>query len=263
MEQRKILTPLWIISLFVSLTQTMVSVAVIQTTGVIQILLATFVVIFPILIASAFFIILWYRPYVLYAPSEYENTTDANYFVQAMLQRPYKSYDKILIDDIKNVVKQTINSQEIINQLTQVIENNKTIPSEEVASKILNSLNITTREQIEESFIYIDLSSISPYKHEITVPYDPNLGLENFLNEIYYALAGEVKAFTFGVDWILIDESGLRLRNLESLWSRKSYLPLQVRSTTVEDRKIKDVSIYPGMKIKAIRNPHPEIKQDE
>lgn len=65
------LTPLWIISLFVGLTEAVLGVAVTQTTGGVQVALLVFVVTFPLLIAASFFFILWNRPWVFYAPTEY------------------------------------------------------------------------------------------------------------------------------------------------------------------------------------------------
>jgi hypothetical protein len=65
------LTPLAIIALFISLTETIATVAVTQTSGAIQIALTIFIIVFPILDASCFFVILWSRPYAFYPPTEY------------------------------------------------------------------------------------------------------------------------------------------------------------------------------------------------
>lgn len=77
------LTPLWIISLFVGLTEAVLAAAVTQTTGSVQIALAGFVMFFPLLIAAAFFAVLWNRPWVFYAPSEY-GAIDPALFVQTL-----------------------------------------------------------------------------------------------------------------------------------------------------------------------------------
>jgi hypothetical protein len=77
------LTPLWIISLFVGLTEAVLAVAVTQTTGGVQIALAAFVMIFPLLIAAAFFTVLWKRPWQFYAPSEY-GAVDPVSFVETL-----------------------------------------------------------------------------------------------------------------------------------------------------------------------------------
>lgn len=65
------MTPLWVISLFVSLTEVVLGISVTQTTGNIQIALVCFVIIFPVLVACVFFILLWFKPWTFYPPSEY------------------------------------------------------------------------------------------------------------------------------------------------------------------------------------------------
>jgi hypothetical protein len=77
------LTPLWIISLFVGLTEAVLAAAVTQTTGGVQVALAGFVMVFPLLIATAFFAVLWYKPWVFYAPSEY-GAIDPVLFVETL-----------------------------------------------------------------------------------------------------------------------------------------------------------------------------------
>ena len=62
--------PLWVISLFVSLTEAVTGIAVTQAHGGVQGALTAFEIVFPLLVASAFFLILWNRPYVLYPPTE-------------------------------------------------------------------------------------------------------------------------------------------------------------------------------------------------
>ena len=78
------LTPLWVISLFVSLSEATLGVAVTQTTGLIQATLTIFVVLFPVLIAAGFFAVLWQKPYAFYPPSEYGGHVNVEQYIQAM-----------------------------------------------------------------------------------------------------------------------------------------------------------------------------------
>jgi len=77
------ITPLWIIASFVSFTEVVLGIAVTQVDGGIQIALTAFVITFPLLVASAFFLILWFKTGVFYPPSEYGNTDPMKY-VSAM-----------------------------------------------------------------------------------------------------------------------------------------------------------------------------------
>lgn len=85
-KSRQPLTPLWVISLFISLTETVLGMAVTKTTGGVQLMLAVFVIVFPVLIASAFFLLLWFRPHHLYAPSDYSTSPGVREYVEAVLQ---------------------------------------------------------------------------------------------------------------------------------------------------------------------------------
>jgi hypothetical protein len=77
-------TPLWVISLFVTLTEVMTGVAATQTSGGVQVALTAFIITFPLLIASAFFWFLWSRPHHPYSPSEYQGT-EIRAYVDAMV----------------------------------------------------------------------------------------------------------------------------------------------------------------------------------
>ena len=79
------LTPLWIVSLFVTLTETVLGAAATRTGGGVQIALTIFVLGFPLLVAGAFFLILWHRSWVFYSPSEYGNV-DPSKYVEVLAQ---------------------------------------------------------------------------------------------------------------------------------------------------------------------------------
>jgi hypothetical protein len=78
------MTPLWVVSLFLSLTEVVTGFAVTNAKGGIQTALTAFVIVFPMFVAIAFFLILAYRPYVLYPPADYGSGADVTSFVSAM-----------------------------------------------------------------------------------------------------------------------------------------------------------------------------------
>ncbi len=82
------MTPLWIVSLFLTLTETVLGVAVTQTVGGVQVALTVFVLGFPLAVAAAFFLILWSRPWVFYSPGEYGDT-DVGRYVDALAQAKF------------------------------------------------------------------------------------------------------------------------------------------------------------------------------
>ncbi len=85
-EKRKnqIMSPLWVISLFVSLTEVVAGIAVVKASGGIQVALTAFVIVFPLLVAGIFFFTLWNRPYVFYPPTDFNKDVDVHQYVRAM-----------------------------------------------------------------------------------------------------------------------------------------------------------------------------------
>jgi hypothetical protein len=65
------LSPLWVISLFVTFTETVLGYAVTKTDDGVQFALTTFVIGFALLVATAFFAVLWFRPVHFYAPTDF------------------------------------------------------------------------------------------------------------------------------------------------------------------------------------------------
>ncbi len=76
-------TPLGIVATFVTLTETVLGLALTQVTGGVQVALTVFVIAFALLVAGAFFVILWFRPFVFYSPSEFGDV-DPKSFIDAM-----------------------------------------------------------------------------------------------------------------------------------------------------------------------------------
>lgn len=71
---------------FVTLTEAVLGYALTQVSGGVQIALTVFVISFALLVASAFFLILWHRPWVFYPPSEYQNVNPRDFM--SALQAP-------------------------------------------------------------------------------------------------------------------------------------------------------------------------------
>lgn len=78
------MTPLALIALFISLTETVLGVGVTQLQGLPQMMLLTFVMVFPVIISVVFFVFLWCRPHTLYTPSEYGSPELVAAFERAM-----------------------------------------------------------------------------------------------------------------------------------------------------------------------------------
>ena len=62
-------TPLLIVTAFLAVTELVAGIVATQTGGFLQGVLVFFLVLFPVLVGGAFFLILWSRPAIFYPPS--------------------------------------------------------------------------------------------------------------------------------------------------------------------------------------------------
>jgi hypothetical protein len=206
------ITPLWIIALFVSLTETVLGVAVVQTTGGIQMALTAFVVIFPLLIAIAFFMILWNKPYVFYPPNEYGKKTDVASYVKAMQQN--SKDDPRLYASIQDTIRKTLSSDDVIGKLTSTLSPQLNNAGKEQIAQILDSAADKALNSIrEKNFITIDTRPLfgEQYGKIIGIVYKENDPVWTLLSEIWYMnnLNIEpyiyIEPYTYGIKWALRD----------------------------------------------------------
>ena len=133
------ITPLWVISALLGLCEVVTGVVGTQVTGNIQLMLTIFVVVFPVLIAVAFFTILWIKPYVFYPPGDFEKETNVSEYVRALGgPSPVEAAEKQrqLIgksDETSSTLSSSPNNQEI----------STTVPQDEEANKKKTELALT------------------------------------------------------------------------------------------------------------------------
>lgn len=102
----KSLTPLWIISLFITLTESVIGGAAFNTSGGVQVALVSFAMIFPLIIASGFFALLWFKPHVFYPPGEFANVDVEKYvgaFTQTRFTQTVKKTTDLSDDEVQVV----------------------------------------------------------------------------------------------------------------------------------------------------------------
>ena len=236
------ITPLWIISLFVSLTESVLTIAVIKTGGSIQLALTAFVLIFPLIIAGCFFSILWNRPYVFYPPTEYGEGADVESYVQAMRAKNL-SEDK-LYENIKESIYTSIVSENVKKELVKALSPEVSKNTELKISEVLNYAAEKAAERVRDiNFISIDSRPLLGDKDgEIwQTPYDANLLVFHLVNEIWHSLVPRPKPYTYGAEW--------GLKNAKSNYIYKDIIITQHKK---DERSLIDVGIKPGMLIEVI-----------
>jgi hypothetical protein len=237
---KRALNPLWIIALFLSLVETVLGVAATQTGGGIQVALTAFAIGFPVLIAGAFFAILWDRPHVLYPPTEFGKGTDVTTFVNAMRRKPLEK--QTLYTDMQNIIRDTLTSEQMRAALSDAVASSSQQIVEDRIRQVLNGAVNQTVEKIREvGFLTLDSRPLLGNKGNVwRVPYDQYGSVSALLDDIWFSI-GTLPAFTYRTNWILRDPTSNSLfENMGTKWAEE-------RGMETDSRSLEEVGIIPGM----------------
>jgi hypothetical protein len=246
------MTPLWVIALFLSLTETVVGVGVIQTRGNIQLILTIFVVAFPALVALVFFAIIWRKPYHLYAPTDFGSMDFAAY-IEAM--RGSHLGRDTLFQEISNAVAASLRSDQTV---TEVMASLGKEARPEVKIGLEAALGRTANRTVERvrsvGFLAIDTRPLLGVAGNVRYfPYSAEEEVSSLLDAIWLGLGekADVPAFSYGSEWILRDSvSGRRFQDIGRRWARRT------RGEAYDKRPLREVGIEPGMTLEAVPAVH-------
>jgi hypothetical protein len=190
---RRGLSPLWIVALFLSFSETVLGIAVIKTSGNIQLSLTVFVITFPAIVCGLFFLILWKKPQVFYTPKEFSNEGGVKAFVEAMTMTRHTSQGLPVSEAVFKGIEAKITSlSEAISRISD--------PKQQTAL-ILKE----TKEAVKESVVQINSHSIFPTDGRIwEEAFDPQMPMSEFLDNLYFALSPwGLPAHTYGKIWAI------------------------------------------------------------
>ena len=107
--------PLIVFIAFISLVEIMSSVALINTDGNVQIILAVFAVSFPLVILLVFSVLLWFKFEVLFAPADFPAHLKPSEYFTAMrsMRSPKAAPDQIVQKARTEVIKEIIVSSKM------------------------------------------------------------------------------------------------------------------------------------------------------
>lgn len=212
-----------------------------QTSGHIQTALTAFVIAFPILVAAAFFAILWKKPYVLYSPIEYGKRTDVTSYVQAIMGA---RQEHRLYADIQNVIRESMRSG--LTELWQAIS--RRTPQDRIDRILESSVGRAVERIREVGFLTIDTRPLLGRKGTVLqIPYD-QFGTAQGLLDYIWSSMGTLPAFSYGQKWLLRDsETGQAFGEMGSRWAAR-------QGFQWDSRALKESGIRPGMKLEVIRS---------
>jgi hypothetical protein len=237
------MTPLWVISLFLSLTEVMTGIAVLQATGGVQIALTAFVIAFPCAVTAGFFAVLWKRPYVFYPPTEFGPSTDVTKYVEAM--RRVQSDEEQIRTVIQESIRATLEAPQLVERLSSSVPTHISDIRRELDGlrKELANAAIT---KAEARFVTVDTSAFTNNESPVVFPYESNELVRDFLDKVWFALADHVPPHRYNDVWVLRDKaSGRELRDMGSMWARANGL-------NRDSRPLTEAGIFGGMRLEAV-----------
>jgi hypothetical protein len=234
-ESPRALNPLWIISLFLGLAEATVGISTTQAYGWVQGMLAVFSVAFPAAIAAIFFLILWKKPYVLYAPKDYSDRPGIREFVGALSSSTNRS-----LDNVESAIRSAFETV-IDPQLTDIGEARKESLVQEAVE--------TAQRDVRRRTVEVDLGGIhsSLRTSPFIFPISDRTTVADLLDSVYFAISDFVSPFSYGDEWMLLDEkTGNTHREIGTSWAKKAL------DQSRDWRPLKDVGIDPGDRLIAV-----------
>lgn len=240
-------TPLGIIAIFVALSETIAGLAAVQTGGAVQLIFCLFAVLFPVLVATLFFLVLWSRSYVFYPPQEFGMDVNVTQYVEAMRHQAIGNQE--LLSLVQTSIKDTFRSGEAQIELSRVAKD-QTVSKEVALQNASTVLAEKAVGRLQQSVLRIDISAFAvgtagPLP-ELVFAYDAKADAFELLSSIYYQISDHVPAFTYGKVWAL-----------EDLETKQLILPSNVnwrdnRALADSGATVEQFGLQAGMALRAI-----------
>lgn len=224
------LGPLWVISLFLGLSQVTVTIATTQATGWIQAMLAIFAVTFPTLVSIVFFTVLWRNNKVLYAPREFADGTTVHDFADAMSGNTQRSVA---------IVEATL--QSLTTRLEAHLQDLGA--TEAQRAEIIDWIGNAARNAV----VTVHLSGFSQNPRSMQVPIDESTTVTELLDAVYFAIYKKVTNFSYSKTWLLRDINTGRLFDDIGRPYARQYL-----GTDRDFRLLSEVGLRPGSTLSVV-----------
>ncbi|MGW7817647.1 hypothetical protein ACWGLF_05825 [Streptomyces puniciscabiei] len=227
----RVLNPLWIISLFLGLSETTVGIAAALSDGWVQGALATFAVTFPVLVSGAFFSILWKRPEVLYAPGDFPEHVSVSAYVDGMRHGSVANAEllkAVVRDTLEDVIPTTLSQTVTPQQVAQLVDRAIASAHEGIANRMLS----------------VDLSAVHPDFRDFRTqfPLAEEATVSDFLDRLWAIMRDHVRPYTYGTHWVLIDRKSNHIfRDIGSTWAQNHF------GYPDDDRPLKDIGFHVDM----------------
>lgn len=229
-------SPLWIIALFIALSEATAGVAAITTDGGARLIFACFAVCFPTVVFIVFVWLLIKHAPNLYAPGQYsKDITPEIYRTGIGISRA----DSLFIGRaVGEAVVPLLGDNEDKHARGEVVE------------RVARQFEVA----VAESSVTVSLDHLKPGAELLRLPITEETTVDSLLDFIYFALTPAVKPFTYGQAWTLIDDHGNEYTDMGTVWARSRNLPRDARP-------IAEVGIVPGERLTAMAKARTERRR--
>jgi hypothetical protein len=218
-------SPLWVIALFIALSEATAGAAAITTDGTARLIFAFFAVVFPSAVFTVFIWLLIKHAPKLYAPGQYSREITPEIY-------------RLGISHADSIVL----GRAVAETVVPLLEDNSQGGDREArVAQVVRRFEAA----IEDTSIMVSLRPLKPGAELLQIPVSPEAKIQSVLNEIFYALDRVVGPGTYGRSWVLIDQDGTEYPDMGLSWAEEHNLK-------GDPRTISEVGIYPGSRFTAI-----------
>lgn len=215
-------SPLWIIALFIALSEATAGVAAITTNGAARLIFAIFAVSFPVVVFAGFVWLLVRHTPKLYAPGQYSKDITPEAFSRGVTRTEIITIGRAFGKSVAPLVADGDSEADVVERVARDFE---------VA--------------VAQSSVRIFTERLKPGSDVLQIPVSEETTVDSLLDSIYFAIAPTVKPFTYGQMWVLTDDNGAEYTDIGTLWARNRNMPR-------DHRHITEVGILPGTSLTAI-----------
>ncbi|MEV5721092.1 hypothetical protein AB0L41_45120 [Amycolatopsis mediterranei] len=222
---------MWIISLFLAVSETTVGVAATQATAWVQGLFALSATVFPLLVSGAFFAVRWKKPQVFYAPKDFPEHVTVPDFVEGLHRTAPAD-----LEQVGGIVRNTLTSV-----LPAILA--QQVPAQEVEAMVSEAVS-TVGETLRNWSLVIDLRAVDAGASKVEWIIHDRMSVSGLLNSLWLEhLHKVVPAYTYPHSWVLMDPlTGKIFDQMGSQWVGPG-------PRDPDNRSLAQVGIYPGMEL--------------
>lgn len=208
-------SPLWVIALFIALSEATAGIAAITTDGAARLIFACFAVAFPTVVFAVFVWLLVKHAPNLYAPRQYSSEITPEIYRVGIS----RSNSELLARAVGATLA----------PLLEGVSDGKA--SDDVREQVARRFEVA----IEQSSVAVTLTPPLSLRHEeLQIPVTSHTTVRWLLDSIYYALRPALKPYSYGRSWLLVDDNGVEYADMGTRWMEP------------DERLITELGIHPG-----------------